>query len=235
MDNAIEKFLAPRIVKNCLPLFKDGHFKHSAREAMVQVEKALKEKGKIEDIQFGVKLIGALFAGKAGVKLRVPLGEELQKQAEIYFKGVFAYYRNYAAHDGSKIDEKIALRILIVASELLELIDASELTLTDAGGVDGLVRVGGFGSVERLGILLNLLDGYHMLELTYDGLFESLAGSGFGELELEAVFKLDLIEMHSAKYETPISQFRDGTEIIEWFDLTELGKKALEAIDGNDV
>lgn len=202
---------------------------------MVQVEKALKEKGKIEDIQFGAKLIGTLFAGEAGIKLRVPLGGELQNQAEKYFRGVFAYYRNYAAHDGSKIDEKIALRILIIASELLEMIDASELTLTDAGGVDGLVRVGGFESIERLGVLLNLLDGYHMPDLTYDGMFEELAGNGFGEPELEAVFKLDLIEMHSAKYETPICQFSYGTEIIEWFELTELGKKALGAIDGNDA
>ncbi len=71
---------------------------------MVHVEMALKEKGKVEDIQFGAKLIGDLFAGKSGVRLRVPLGEELQVQAEQYFKGVFSYYRNYAAHDGSRID-----------------------------------------------------------------------------------------------------------------------------------
>ena len=56
MDDSIKKLLAPRVVKNCVPLFKEGHFKHSAREAMVQVEIALKEKGKIDDIQqFGVR------------------------------------------------------------------------------------------------------------------------------------------------------------------------------------
>jgi hypothetical protein len=125
----------------------------------------------------GAQLIGNLFAGKAGVKLCVPLGEELQNHAKKYFKGVFSYYRNYAAHDGSAIDEKIALRILIIASELLELIDASDLTLTDSGGVDGLVRIGQFANDKRLGVLLTLLDNYHMPESTYDGLYEDLAGS----------------------------------------------------------
>lgn len=235
MNDAIEKLLAPRIVKNCVPLFEDDHYRHSAREAMVQVEMALKEKGKVEGIQFGIQLIGNLFAGKSGVKLRVPLGEDLQKQAEKYFKGVFSYYRNYVAHDGGQIDEKIALRILIVASELLEMIDASELTLTDAGGVYGLVRIGEFGSAERLAMLLNLLNNYHMPELTYDGLFEDLAKSGFGEPELEAVSDLNLVEMHSAEFETPIDRFSGGIEIIEWFQLTELGQNTLESISSKDV
>lgn len=235
MDDAIEKLLAPRIVKNCLPLLEGGHFRHSAREAMIQVEMALKEKGKVEGIQFGAQLIGNLFTGKSGVKLRIPLGEDLQKQAEKYFKGVFSYYRNYVAHDGSQVDEKIALRILIVASEMLELIDASELTLTDAGGVDGLIRIGGFANAERLGRLLSLLDNYHMPELTYDGLFEDLAKRGFGEPELEAVIDLNLVEMHSAEYEAPVDNFSDGTEIIEWLQLTELGQNTLEAINSVGV
>lgn len=159
MDYELRALLAPRITKHCLQLLQDGHFKHAAREAMVQVEMALKEKGRIEGIQYGATLIGNLFAGKEGVKLRVPLGEELQPKAEQYFRGVFSYYRNYTAHDGSKIGEKISLRILIIASELLDLIDASELTLADSGGVEGLVRAG-FGSTKRLRELLAVLDGY---------------------------------------------------------------------------
>lgn len=231
MNDAIRKLLAPRIEKNCLPLFEDGHFKHAARDSMVQVEMALREKGKVQDIQFGAQLIGNLFAGKHGVRLRVPIGEELQKQAKQYFKGVFAYYRNYTAHDGSKIDEKIALRILIIASELLELIDASDLTLTDSGGVPGLVRIGEFGTAERLGRLLTLLNNYHMPESTYDGLFEDLATSGFGEKDLESAFTLNLVEMHSAEFEVPINQLSEETEVVEWFELTDLGRKAFQSLD----
>lgn len=235
MDDRIQKLLAPRIANNCLPLLEDGHSRHAAREAMVQVEMALKEKGKVEDIQFGAQLIGDLFAGKSGVKLRVPLGEELQGQAERYFKGVFSYYRNYAAHDGNRIDEKTALRILIIASELLEMIDAAELTLADSGGVEGLVRIGELGSAKRLGTLLAFLDDYYMPESTYDGLFGDLAHKGFGESELGVVIDLNLVELHSAVFETPIDHFSNGSEVMEWLKLTDLGRKALKSIESQDV
>lgn len=198
---------------------------------MVQVEMALKEKGRIEDIQFGATLIGNLFAGKQDVKLRVPLGEEFQPQAEKYLKGVFSYYRNYTAHDGSNVDAKISLRILIIASELLDLIDASELTLADSGGVEGLVKVGGFGSIKRLGQLLGLLDEYFMPEQTYDGLYENLAENGFGEAELEMVIQLNLVEMHSGEFETPSTHLGERTEIMEWFELTDLGRETLKSIE----
>jgi hypothetical protein len=107
------------------------------------------------------------------------------------------YYRNYVAHDGSRITERIANRILIIESELLELIDAAELTLVNAGGLEALVRVGSFGDSARLSRLLHLLEGYTMPEEKYDGLFEDLAYSGFGESELHAAMSLRLVEMHS--------------------------------------
>ncbi len=198
---------------------------------MVQVENALKEKGKIGDNQFGRNLIRNLFDGKKGIKLRVPLGENQQEPARLYFDGVFAYYRNYLAHNDSRIDDKIALRILVIASDLLELINASELTLTDSGGVEGLVRIGEFGTIERLGRLLTILDGNHMPEGTYDGLFEDLARGGFDEKELEAAFVLDLIEMHSANVETTFDNSYD-VEFIEWFELTDLGREVLQSLKG---
>ena len=209
--------LAPRIVKNCLPRLRDRYFKDAVREAMVQVEMALKEKGKVEGRQFGANLIGNLFAGEKGVRLRVPLGEEQQADAEKYLKGVFAYYRNYSAHDGSNIDERIALRVLIIASELLELIDASELTLTDLGGVEGLVRIGEFGSSDHLGALLAPLDEYVMPAGSYEGLYEDLAKNGFEETELEKIIGLNLVEMHSGEFETSTRHLIDRTEVMEWF------------------
>ena len=85
----------------------------------------------VKDGKFGKTLIDSLFTigGKyKTVKLRVPLGDDLQEQAKSYFASVFAYYRNYLAHDGSRIDKNSALRILVLASELLDLIDASSLS-----------------------------------------------------------------------------------------------------------
>lgn len=238
MDGQIQSLLAPRIEKNCLPLLQDRPFPSAAREAMVQVEKALKEKGKVVGHQnFGVDLVRNLFSRKTGskseVRLRVPLGEDMHAKAKTYFESVFCYYRNYVAHDGAHIDEKIAKRILIIASELLDLIDASELTLSDTGGIDGVVRAGGFESAGRLRRLLTLLHDYVMPESVYDGLFEDLAQNGFGDSDLEQAFELKLVEMHSSQCEFEADEFWDGVERIEWFQLTDLGRKALEAIEND--
>jgi hypothetical protein len=114
---------------------------------MILVEQALKEKGLTKENykKYGQTLITSLFrtGGKErSVKLRIPLGEDLQAQAEAFFQGVFSYYRNYTAHDGSRVDKRISLRIMIIASELLDLIDASALSFSDIGGVDGLIARG---------------------------------------------------------------------------------------------
>jgi len=231
MDNSIEKLLAPRVLKNCVPLFKDGYFEESARKAMLLVEIALKEKGKFKDRnvkKFGKNMIKELFKG-AKIILRVPLGEELQDQAQEYFSGVFSYYRNYLMHEVGQIDEKIALRILIIASELLELIDASDLTLKDLEDIEGLVQIGEFKSVERLRSLLTLLNNYDMPESSYDALYEALTKNGFVPPELESAFALNLVEMHSEVYnEETKKSYVVGTETIEWITLTKLGQEVLD-------
>jgi hypothetical protein len=114
-----------------------------------------------------------------------------------------------------------------VASELLELIESSELTLTDRGGVKGLIRVGNFGSEERLRTLLGLLDNYHMPESTYDGLFEMLAMNGFADDMLEEAINLDLLVMRHGQVEVPNGDMYPEYEDYEWFELTELGKEVM--------
>jgi len=106
----LDEILSPRIVKHSLPLWKDGYYKHAAFESMVQVEQALKEKGLVTNKSkvYGHTLISNLLgSSEKSVKLRIQLGDDLQSRAEEFFKGVFGYYRNYTAHDGSKIDKAI--------------------------------------------------------------------------------------------------------------------------------
>jgi hypothetical protein len=57
----LEEILSQRIKKHCLPHFNDSHYKHAAHEAMIQVEQALKEKGRVKDKRFGTTLISSLF------------------------------------------------------------------------------------------------------------------------------------------------------------------------------
>src|SRR3990172_8734880 len=105
----------PRIVDSCLPLFNDGHYQHAALESMKQVEMALREKGIAPKDLFGKKLVSWVLGSGEHITLSVPLGDELQEKARTLFKGAFGYYRNYAAHDGIKIDKTICFRIMILA------------------------------------------------------------------------------------------------------------------------
>jgi uncharacterized protein (TIGR02391 family) len=223
----IKLLLAPRIEKHCRGLLESGEYKHAAREALVQVELALRGKTRLGPEFFGTRLIQRVFKGHQGVVLKVPLGEELQQKAQNYFEGVFSYYRNYVAHDGAYIDEASSVRILIIASELLEMLAASSLSLEDLGGIEGLTRVIQCENPKRLLELLLLLDGYWMPELTYDGLFEELYKNGFSDEQFQLVFELGLVFMNGFQTHDPM--FEELTE-MERLELTELGGQVVEQI-----
>lgn len=239
-----EKYLSPRIVKHCLPVWNDGHYKHATHEAMIQVEQALKEKGLIQKGSniFGHTLISNLFGSGDKVKttrLRVPLGEELQQQAEKYFQGVFSYYRNYIAHDGSQIDERIGFRVMIIASELLDLIDASSLSFSDIGGVKGLISIGEFASEQQIVDVLQYLEPQFLPDGIVDGLFEELLEKfGFGDRQLGALFELDLIRYFEDDY-VPSTEERQEVwnrfsppDTLAHFEITDLGWEFIKKIQG---
>ena len=91
--------------ETCLPLYKDEHFQHAALESMKQVEMALREKSMAPKNLFGVHLVKWVMGHGEHITLDVPLGDDFQEKAHTLFKGAFGYYRNYAAHDGAKINK----------------------------------------------------------------------------------------------------------------------------------
>lgn len=233
MKIELGELLNPTVVKHCMPLYRDEHYKHAALEAMIQVEKALKEKagegGHIKG--YGVRLATNLLGKGKGIKLRVPLGEDLQPQAKTLFEGAFAYYRNYAAHDGTKIDQRICLRIMLLASELLDLIDASSLSFADVGGIEGLVKAGAFTDKEELLSLLEFLDGHYLPDEDGAGFYEHLYERGFRDSQLEAVIELDLVQYQVEDYVPhPYELLHDHSypDTMGWFELTDLGKRAVK-------
>ena len=243
MEPTLQKLLSPRIQKHCLPLFQDGHYKHAAHEAMILVESALKEKGQVHDKRFGKQLVESLFSvgGKGQyVKLRVPLGDDLQQQAQAFFSGVFTYYRNYTAHEeGNKIDEVTCLRIMIIASELLDLIDASSLTFEDIGGMGGLLKLGFVDQSQLYGIL-KLIDGYALPDGEADGLTEEIFMKfGADDLALKAIFDLDLARYEETDYVPTLEEriaLWSGAyppSVIGQINLTDLGYRVIEEIEKN--
>ena len=231
----IEVQLSPRIYKHCLKLWQDEHHMHAARESMIQVELALTEKGLVKDRKFGKTLINSLFTigGKyKNIKLRVPLGDDLQEQAKSYFESVFTYYRNYLAHDGSKVDKNITLRVLIIASELLDLIDASYLSYEDLGGIEGLLKTEVFDSEGQLFGVLKTCDSYALPHHDAEGLREEIF-ENYGALDhhLDAVLELNLVSYTDCVI-TDKATLLNGVDELGWLELTDLGRQFIDKIEG---
>jgi hypothetical protein len=143
----LKDILHKRIINKCISLYIDGYFPEAAFNAMKQVEIAFKEKVGIEDKKylFGSRLYEKYLGSGKSIKLTVPLGDSLQKEARNVFKSVSSYYRNYLAHDeGNKIDKIICTRILIIASELLDFVGVSDVSYIEIGGIEGLIKHGIF-------------------------------------------------------------------------------------------
>ena len=223
----IEKYLHPRIISKCILLFNDKYYSQCALESMKQVELALKEKTNIGSNLFGRGLIEHILGNTKSVKLIIPLEENMQKDAKILFEGAFSYYRNYAAHDGNKIDEIICFRIMILSSELLDLIDASKISYSEIGGITGLIKSGVFLSKSRVKELIDLLLNEKCIDDTFDGLFENLSINNFSDDQFQSIFDLGLMVY---KNEVIDESMDNSGEFVDlgYFELTEFGKKVLE-------
>jgi uncharacterized protein (TIGR02391 family) len=237
MEFKVDKLLHPRIAKSCEKLFSDGHYPSAALEAMKQVELALKEKSG-EKNKFGIQLITKLLGEGKSVKLKMPFGEEMQKQTEDYFKGTFSFYRNYAAHDGSKFNQITCLRSLVVASELLELIGASEISFADIGGIPGFIKLGLFANESDVYGLLKFLSSYGSFPIdVVDGYFENLTEKGYDDTQVKALLDTDLIEFvigtrdYSNIPDDWIDDYMEETrnEEIGWWQLTKQGESVLNS------
>lgn len=224
MSDKVDEILHPRIAAQCMARYRDGYFKDAAREAMTQVELAIKEKSQVPK-KYGVTLIKSVFGTDPGIKLRVPFGEDMQGPAKEYFEAAFRYYRNYAAHDGLQIDGPICLRILIMASDLLFLVGASSVSFADVGRADGLVKHGVFPSTDKVLELIRLLDDYCLPNEVLDGFYEDLYERGFEDKNLEALLECGLVEY---RVNTDIDDPDNMVETMGVFYLTPAGRRVLQ-------
>lgn len=227
MNVNFESLLHSRVLTHCKQLYIDGHYKYAALEAMTQVELALKEKSGT-DKKFGTNLAISLFGDGSGKKLRVPFGDEMQTQAETLFKGAFVYYRNYCAHDGVKVDGQTCLRVLVLASELLDLVGASQLSFSDIGGIEGLIKTKTFPTKDSILDLLHLLNDFTLPDDDAEPLDDDLLERGLTRMHVDALIDIGLVEYVSQKYDVPFELFPDqytAPDTIGWFQLTELGNQ----------
>lgn len=230
MQTDINTYLNPKIIHHCLLLFENKHFNECAHTAMKQVEINLNIKGGVNGFEPAVKTIDKMFSSGKGIRLRVPLGENQKENAKKLFEGAFKYYRNYTAHNQEHINDKIAFRVMIIASELLDLLDCCTLDLEELGGVEEIINIFQIQNAKRLYQLLAFIDEQYILEDISDGFFEDLASNGFSYDQYEKLFELNLVfceELPCQEMESNIiNSIHPG--YLTYFKLTEMGHELLQ-------
>ena len=221
----------PRIINSCLPLFNDGHYQHAALESMKQVEMALREKGIAPKDRFGDRLVNWVLGNGEHITLSMPLGDNLQEKARILFKGAFGYYRNYAAHDGTKIDKKISFRIMILASELLDLVAASNRSFEGIGGIDGIIKAAIFKDAQEFKDFLEFHVEQQILECDYSEYEFDFQVKGFREIQQEAMFDFNFLRYKEIQTIVDEEAGVFDSTLLGIFELTSEGEKVLEELE----
>ena len=225
MNIEVNEIIHPRIIESSIQLYENGFFSQAALESMKQVEMALREKGIAPYDLFGDRLVKWIMGHGEHITLSVPLGDEFQDKARMLFRGAFAYYRNYAAHDGAKIDNKICFRIMILASELLDLLDASMRSFEGIGGIEGLIKSGLFNRAEDIKLLLEFLDRQQFIECDYSNYETELTLKGFNKLQVEAMFAFGFTKMEDLETGIDLEAGQFHSTYIEEVILTEEGER----------
>ena len=147
-----------------------------------------------------------------------------------------SYYRNYLAHkEGNKVDKIICTRILIITSELLDLINASSISYTEIGGIEGLIRQGIFENKLQLSNLLSFLSSQVFPHEAFDGMFENLIREDYTKTQYEAVFDLGLVEYHSEIRDRSHPGEPEDWDGFGWIELTPLGRKVITQIKNSST
>ena len=124
----------PRIINVSHSLYLDGHWSAAAEKAVKEVEVRLREKftelrpgaavpSKIGDI------IGALISENGAFKFcdtTTPSGKDYRRGIQFLFEGIMAAYRNPAAHANLQYSKREALEQIMLASQLLFVLDNSQ-------------------------------------------------------------------------------------------------------------
>ena len=123
----------PRIVKVSRELYADGHCSVAAEKAVKEVETRLREK--FAELKIGVAVpskigdvIGALISENGAFKFcdtTTTSGKDYRRGIQSLFEGIMAAYRNPAAHANLQYEKREAMEQIMLASQLMYVLDKS--------------------------------------------------------------------------------------------------------------
>ncbi len=122
-----ETYVHPLIVKKSFSLLNNGHFESAVLQAFKTIETRIREKISADPEDVGVKLIRKAFKPENGPLTDYDLPKAEREAFCNYIAGAFGYYKNPCSHRDVEMDFISAFDRIVVASDLLKVIERSKI------------------------------------------------------------------------------------------------------------
>jgi uncharacterized protein (TIGR02391 family) len=122
-----ETYVHPLIVKKCFTLLNGGQYESAVLQAFKSIETSIRKKIKAPSELVGIRLIRKAFNPENGTLTDHALPKVECEAFCNYIAGAFGYYKNPCSHRDVDMDFISAFERIVVASDLLKVIEESKL------------------------------------------------------------------------------------------------------------
>ena len=122
-----QTYIHPRIMKKCFSLLEKSEFESAVFQAFKSIETSIREKTGASQDDIGVKLIRKAYHPENGKLTDYNLPKSEREAFANYVAGAFGYYKNPCSHRDVELDFISAFDRIMVASDLLKIIDRSKI------------------------------------------------------------------------------------------------------------
>lgn len=120
-----QTYVHPKIIKKSFTLLKSGEFESAVLQAFKCIETGIREKINANPEDVGIKLIRQAFHPNNGKLTDYNLPKAEREAFSNYIAGAFGYYKNPCSHRDVELDFNLTFDRIVVASDLLKIIDNS--------------------------------------------------------------------------------------------------------------
>ena len=123
-----ETYVHPNIVKKSFKLLHNGHFESAVLQAFKCIETRIRALINADAEEVGIKLIRKAFHPENGKLTDYSLPMSEREAFSNYIAGAFGFYKNPCSHRDVDLDFISAFDRIVVASDLLKIIDKADQT-----------------------------------------------------------------------------------------------------------
>ena len=115
-------------MEKCQKLLDEGNYEQAVFKAFKTIEIVIRNKIGASESEYGVKLIRRAFNINSGPLSDYSLPVAEREGISNYIAGSYAYYKNPGSHRDIDLDYISAFERIVVASDILKIVDNANLT-----------------------------------------------------------------------------------------------------------